>query len=253
MKERQAHWRGRMTNQIGPQIAYLEAIRDELPEDGILVDEVTQMGFAARLALPGLQTAHVSLAGLSGQSRLGLCDCAWRGGMRRRDVPVVAISGDGGFTVHRQRNGDGGAPSHPAHGDRVRRRRVRQRAPHPGGTVRQSRHRQRPRTIRTSSDLPKVSAPPPSAPAIRKNCARRSRRAIARRDGPTLIEVPVGPLPSPWEFIMMPRKPGHITMARPELAATLGSTEPRERSGCADPHDRRTRSRLRALCHASRS
>jgi len=31
------------------------------------------------------------------------------------------------------------------------------------------------------------------------------RRAFTRRDGPTLIEVPVGQLPSPWEFILMER------------------------------------------------
>ena len=31
------------------------------------------------------------------------------------------------------------------------------------------------------------------------------RRALAHRDGPTLIEVPVGPMPSPWEFIQMGR------------------------------------------------
>ena len=31
------------------------------------------------------------------------------------------------------------------------------------------------------------------------------RRAFANRDGPTLIEVPVGGLPSPWEFILMDR------------------------------------------------
>jgi len=30
------------------------------------------------------------------------------------------------------------------------------------------------------------------------------KRAFKRRDGPTLIEVPVGPMPSPWEFIHMP-------------------------------------------------
>ena len=35
----------------------------------------------------------------------------------------------------------------------------------------------------------------------RTNCAQALRRAFARRDGPTLIEVPVGPMPSPWEFI----------------------------------------------------
>ena len=28
--------------------------------------------------------------------------------------------------------------------------------------------------------------------------------AFARRDGPTLIEVPVGPFPTPWPFIFMP-------------------------------------------------
>ena len=31
------------------------------------------------------------------------------------------------------------------------------------------------------------------------------RRGFSHRDGPTLIEVPVGALPSPWEFIAMPR------------------------------------------------
>jgi acetolactate synthase I/II/III large subunit len=34
------------------------------------------------------------------------------------------------------------------------------------------------------------------------------RRAFARRDGPTLIEVPVGIMPSPWEFILMGRVRG---------------------------------------------
>ena len=33
-------------------------------------------------------------------------------------------------------------------------------------------------------------------------------RALKRRDQPTLIEVPVGPFPSPWEFLHMPRVRG---------------------------------------------
>jgi acetolactate synthase I/II/III large subunit len=33
------------------------------------------------------------------------------------------------------------------------------------------------------------------------------RQAFERRE-PALIEVPVGPLPSPWEFIHMPRVRG---------------------------------------------
>src|SRR5437588_10705605 len=33
-------------------------------------------------------------------------------------------------------------------------------------------------------------------------------RGFKQRDGPTLIEVPVPPLPSPWEFINLPRVRG---------------------------------------------
>ena len=51
MEERQAKMRRRL-EKLAPQLAFLEAIRAELPEDGIFVDEVTQLGFAARLLLP---------------------------------------------------------------------------------------------------------------------------------------------------------------------------------------------------------
>src|SRR6202008_4113975 len=40
MVERQAKWRKRM-EKLAPQIGYLAAIRDELGEDGVLVEEVT--------------------------------------------------------------------------------------------------------------------------------------------------------------------------------------------------------------------
>jgi acetolactate synthase-1/2/3 large subunit len=35
------------------------------------------------------------------------------------------------------------------------------------------------------------------------------RRGFARRDIPTVIEVPVGSMPSPWEFILMPQVRGN--------------------------------------------
>jgi acetolactate synthase-1/2/3 large subunit len=38
------------------------------------------------------------------------------------------------------------------------------------------------------------------------------KRAFKRRDVPTLIEVPIGPMPSPWEFIQMARVRGHGPM-----------------------------------------
>ena len=86
----------RLDEAIGPQLAYLDAIRAELPEDGIFVDEVTQMGFAARLALPVykprtfLSPGYQDNLGWGFATALGAQDA-------RRDVPVLSISGDGGF------------------------------------------------------------------------------------------------------------------------------------------------------------
>ena len=51
MRERHARWNARF-EKLAPQLAFLDAIRAELPDDGIFVDEVTQIGFAARLAFP---------------------------------------------------------------------------------------------------------------------------------------------------------------------------------------------------------
>jgi acetolactate synthase-1/2/3 large subunit len=49
---------------------------------------------------------------------------------------------------------------------------------------------------------------------VRAERARDARELSAALDGalkarePTVIEVPVGPMPSPWEFIYMPRVRG---------------------------------------------
>jgi acetolactate synthase I/II/III large subunit len=95
MVKRQAKWRKRMAK-LSPQIGFLEAIRDELGDDGILVDEVTQMGFAARLLYPVYKPRTFISPGFQDSlgwgyaTALGVQDA-------RRDTPVVAISGDGGF------------------------------------------------------------------------------------------------------------------------------------------------------------
>ena len=81
---------------LAPQLAYLAAIRAELPEDGIFVDEVTQVGFAARLAFPVYRPRTFISPGY--QDNLGYGFATALGAQdARRDVPVVAITGDGGF------------------------------------------------------------------------------------------------------------------------------------------------------------
>src|ERR1700677_4817075 len=95
MQERQAAWRKRF-EKLAPQIAFLEAIRAELQEGGMFVDEVTQLGFAARLVFPVYKPRTFLSPGF--QDNLGWGFATALGAQHaRRDVPVVAISGDGGF------------------------------------------------------------------------------------------------------------------------------------------------------------
>src|SRR6478609_10750871 len=81
---------------LAPQIGFLDAIRAELPEDGIFVDEVTQIGFAARLAMPFykprtfISPGYQDNLGWGFATALGVQDA-------RGDVPVVSVNGDGGF------------------------------------------------------------------------------------------------------------------------------------------------------------
>ena len=126
----------RGSSKLAPQLGFLAAIRDELPEDGILVDEVTQIGFAARLAFPVykprtfLSPGYQDNLGWGFATALGAQDA-------RRDVPVVAISGDGGFMYTANEMATAVRHRIPLTADRVCRRRLRQRAAHPAGAVRQ--------------------------------------------------------------------------------------------------------------------
>jgi acetolactate synthase-1/2/3 large subunit len=205
MQERQAKLRARLAK-LAPQLAYLEAIRAELPEDGIFVDEVTQVGFAARLALPVhkprtfLSPGYQDNLGWGFATALGAQDA-------RRDVPVVSISGDGGFMFTANEMATA----------------VRHRIPLVtvlfvdgafGNVRRIQEERYGNRLI--ASDLANpdfvkfAESFGAAAERVRSPEELRAalRRGFAQRDGPTLIEVPVGPMPSPWEFIFLPRVRG---------------------------------------------
>src|SRR5580704_11109197 len=205
MQERQAAWRKRL-EKIAPQIAFLEAIRAELPEDGIFVDEVTQMGFAARLAFPVYKPRTFLSPGY--QDPLGWGFATALGAQHARaDVPVVAISGDGGFMFTATEMATA----------------IRHRIPlvtivfNDGafGNVRRiQKERFGNRLIGSDLANPDFIAFGKSfgAEAVRvkgpDELRQALRHAFAHRDGPTLIEVPVGDLPSPWEFIQMPKVRG---------------------------------------------
>ncbi|MGE0340215.1 MAG: thiamine pyrophosphate-dependent enzyme [Xanthobacteraceae bacterium] len=205
MRERHVKMNKRF-EKIAPQKAFLDAIRDELPDDGIFVDEVTQMGFAARLMLPVykprtfLSPGYQDNLGWGFATALGAQDA-------RRDVPVVSINGDGGFLYTANELATA----------------MRHRIPLVAivfsdgsfGNVRRIQEEMFGNRL-IASDLANPDfvkfAESFGASAERARNAEELRaavkRAIARRDGPTLIDVPVGPMPSPWEFILMPKNRG---------------------------------------------
>ncbi len=206
MTERQAATSKRLAK-LAPQIALLEAIRAELPEDGIFVDEVTQLGFAARLAMPFYRPRTFLSPGY--QDNLGWGFATALGAQdSRRDIPVVAISGDGGFLYTANELSSA----------------VRHKIPLTtvllvdgafGNVRRIQEERYGNRLI--ASDLANpdflrfaesfgVAAERARDP---KELREALRRALSRRAEPSLIVVPVGPMPSPWEFIHMPRVRGH--------------------------------------------
>ncbi|MBV8838536.1 MAG: TPP-binding protein [Alphaproteobacteria bacterium] len=200
MQERQAKW-GKSLARLDQQAAILGAIRAELPEDGIFVDEVTQVGFAARLMLPVykprtfLSPGYQDNLGWGYATALGAQDA-------RRDVPVLSINGDGGFMYTANELATA----------------VRHRVPLVAivfadgsfGNVRRIQEENYGNRL-IASDLANpdfvkfAESFGAAAERVRTPDALRAalKRGLARRDGPTLIEMPVGPMPSPWDFILM--------------------------------------------------
>ena len=86
---------------IGPQLEILNVIREELPEDGFFVDEVTQVGFASWYAFPCYHPRHFITSGYQGNLGYGYATAL---GVKAAhpDKKVISISGDGGFMYQAQ-------------------------------------------------------------------------------------------------------------------------------------------------------
>ncbi|MEL6375115.1 MAG: thiamine pyrophosphate-dependent enzyme [Pseudomonadota bacterium] len=81
---------------FAPQIAFLNAIRKALPDDGIFIDELTQVGYVGRFAFPVHQPRTYLCTGYQGTLGWGL-PTALGAKAAMPDRPVLAISGDGGI------------------------------------------------------------------------------------------------------------------------------------------------------------
>ena len=193
---------GEYARQLGPQLAWLGAIRDTMPPEGIFVDELTQTGYVSRFAFPSyaprtfISTGYQGTLGYGVATALGVAHA-------RRDVPVVAISGDGGalFTITELATA------------------VHHRIPltvvifndHAFGTVRRLQiDNYDSRLIASDLSSPNFAALAASfgAQGLTASTPDDLRGALdiaMANDGPSVIEVPVGELPSPWDFVLMPK------------------------------------------------
>jgi acetolactate synthase-1/2/3 large subunit len=81
---------------VQPQMSYLAAIREVLPEDGILCDEMTQVGYVSWFGFPFHTPRTLITSGFSGTLGAGF-PTALGVKVAMPDRPVVSLNGDGGF------------------------------------------------------------------------------------------------------------------------------------------------------------
>ena len=81
---------------LQPQVRYLKAIRKVLPDDGFFVEEITQTGFAARMAFPVYGPRRYVTCGYQDNLGFGF-HTALGVKVANPDKCVVAVCGDGGF------------------------------------------------------------------------------------------------------------------------------------------------------------
>lgn len=182
-------------NSLQPQAGFAQAIRAELPEDGIVVSDMTQVGYWSRLGFPVYQPRTFLTSGYQGT--LGFAfPTALGAKVGCPDRKVVAISGDGGFMYNVQelstmaQQGIGAVAivfNDNAYGNVRRTQRV-QFHDHIIGTDLNN-----PDLVKLA-DVFGVAGSRATTP----DELRRALRTALSEDRPALIEVPVDEMPSIW-------------------------------------------------------
>ena len=205
VKKTKARFKASYNKKLAPQLEWLKAIRDELPVDGIFVDELTQVGYVSRFAFPTYLPRTFLSTGYQGTLGWGIAT-ALGAAHARQDVPVVSISGDGGALYTISELATAAHHNIPltciifkdnAFGN-VKRFQI-------------DNYNNRPiASDLTSPDFVKLaeSYGVRGLRATTPNQLRQHLKTVLFEPTPTVIEVPVGEFPSPWEFILMPKVRG---------------------------------------------
>ena len=189
-------------SRVQPQHEFNAALRSALPDDGIFIEELTQVGYAARYMLPIYQPRGFIHSGYQGTLGYGFATSL---GVKVAfpDKAVLSISGDGGFMYNVQELAT--AVQHNialvsvvfvdgAFGNVKR----MQSVDHGGRVIASALHN--PDFVQLAQAFcargVRAHTPAEMASAIREGFAHA---------GPTIIEVPVGEMSDPWRHILMPK------------------------------------------------
>jgi acetolactate synthase-1/2/3 large subunit len=191
-------------SRLQSQTDYLGAIRSALPEDGIFVDELTQIGYVARFAFEAYSPRTFIPPSYQGTLGFGFAAAigAKAGNPGRA---VISINGDGGIAYNISELATVVQEEIPvvivvfndqAFGNVLR---AQQKKGFCYGTKLHN-----PDFVALAQSY--------GAKGVRVNNAQELEEEIKlgiRRSGPTLIEVPVEQMPNPWEFIRLPKVRGN--------------------------------------------
>jgi acetolactate synthase-1/2/3 large subunit len=200
----QAWFAGRIAKQE-PQLGFLRAIRAALPDDGIVVEDVTQCGFVGRLAFPVDAPRRYISAGY--QDNLGWAYGTALGAQSAfPDRAVVAICGDGGFMYQAQELASAMRHSLPVvaivfdDGAFGNVRRIQKQA-YGNRVIASDLHN--PDFVRFAESFGVAAWRATDAAGL----GTVLKEALEAR-APALIHVPVGEMPSPWDMLIHPRVRG---------------------------------------------
>ncbi|WP_151482226.1 thiamine pyrophosphate-dependent enzyme [Streptomyces albicerus] len=192
-------WCTRKVESVEPQWSYVRALREAIPDDGFLVNELTQVGYLAAVGYPVHHPGTFLTPGYQGTLGYGY-PSALGVKVANPDRAVVSINGDGGFCWNMQelatarRYGIGVTAvvfNDNAYGNVRRIQADEFEGRFIGSDL-------------TSPDFVRL-AESFSVPAVRAETPARLAGALKdclSEPGPSLIEVPVAEMPSVWPLLL---------------------------------------------------
>lgn len=192
-------WCQRQFEQVAPQMQWLHALRSGMPDDAILINELTQVGYVAPLAFPVYEPRSFITPGYQGTLGYGY-PTAIGAAIGNPERLVVSISGDGGFGWNLQELATAARYNVPVVAVIFKDGAF--------GNVRRIQRETFNREIGSELHNPDfvklaesfgVAAARVDGPE--QLSAELRNAANARRRQPLLLEVPVGDMPSPWHLI----------------------------------------------------